>query len=209
MAKTLNCPILGTKEYHDNWESSYTTQDSYAGLGYSGTGYTTSILKITVPSFVGISAKLAMQISAIKGDSDGKETVTLKWALCTSDENKAQYCNTALLNSDATRIATGTVTMSGLSATRKAYTFDIPCTTISAGTYYLYLWTDNTTSGNYVQVYYNSSYNSATGHLATLLYDDGVQCYIHNGTDWELYEAYVHNGTDWERYIPDIHDGTG
>lgn len=209
MAKTLNCPILGTMEYNGGWESSYTIQDSYAGLGFSSTGYTTSILKITVPEFVGISEKMSMQISAVKGDSSGLDSVTLKWALCTSDENKGQYQNTSLLKDDATRVATGAVTMSGLTATRKAYTFDIPCTVIAPGTYYLYLWTDNATPGNYIQVYYNTPYNSATGHLATLVYDEGVQCYIHNGTDWELYEEYVHNGTDWEKDSPDIHDGTG
>ena len=31
---------------------------------------------------------------------------------------------------------------------------------------------------------------------------------IHNGTEWETYQAYIHNGTEWELYEPYVHNGT-
>lgn len=79
--------------------------------------------------------------------------------------------------------------------------------TMTAGTYYLYIWTDDSSvRSNVMRVRW---YPSSNPYGFTASYEELESCvYIFNGTDWEPHQIYIFNGAIWELYEAYIHNGT-
>lgn len=190
-------PIAGTG-WSDESGTIFSTQ-----AGRDSTGkYNTTLIKIGTPVLAGTPINTTMRLSATQASGAGA-TVTLRWALCTSDVNKDLYLNTAAAVTDPYQMAFGTVTLSGLSSTAKVTAFSM--NTFHHGMpFYLYLWAYSTTYGTSVTISPAASQSATlyyTGNIVKL-YVDGewgnYQCFIYDG-GWVGYKPYVYNG-GWVEY---------
>lgn len=186
---------------------SYTTLGDYANksgyAGYSGSSYYTNAIKFTTPDFVGASESI--EIGLIMRTGVGA-SATLRYAVCTSDANKAAYMSTTDDVTDENQIATGTVTFEDLKSDSQKRTFTIATSKIKPNaTYYLFLWASGKTGvsldktsgagGDFTVIV---SYNSGLVYIDNGSALEAYQCYIDNGSDWDLHIPYIDNGTSWD-----------
>lgn len=190
--------IVSQNGYNSGWNG-YGEEAQYAGV-YSSKYYV-CIVQIKTPEFIGVSEKLVFSFGATQ--MYGSNPV-LRYALCTSDKNKGSYLNTHGEVADATRIATGTVQLSGITSSNKTYTVEIPTTELTPSTtYYLYFWASGS-SNNYCQIGATSKESVAVDYNSGLVYIDNgsgfdaYQCYIDNGSGWDLHIPYADNGSGWD-----------
>lgn len=89
----------------------------------------------------------------------------------------------------------GTFTMSEYDYTET--TFNLT-KTLSAGTYYMYIWTSKATSTACF-----SEFNSYSNYPISITYDASASTnavYIGNGSTWDAYAVYIGNGSGWDQY---------
>lgn len=139
--KTLAAENLTQAHSAGNWEYS-TNGTAYVGDTGYGQQYAYA-LRFDVPAFAGASE--ALDVALVCRIGKGTD-VTLRWALCTSDENRSLYVGTTGEVEDANQIAAGTVTILSVSTAVTTKSFQLPVTKITdGGTYYLILWAYNAT----------------------------------------------------------------
>lgn len=129
--------IAGQKYYNGEWEPAegYRNEFAYAGTNYDH--WYPYILKFTVPEFSGLPLELEFTLNVGQGIG---EAPTLRWALCSSDENQDSYLDTNAAVVDPSQLAVGTVTMADI-ASNHYQTLTVNASGIKpGGTYYLYLW---------------------------------------------------------------------
>lgn len=199
--------IAGTIISHDrshgsSWVGYATDLVGYAGSNYSE--YNTYILKFSIPAFSGISESVTITLNMVQ--SSGGASITLRYALCTSDANKGDYCNTYASVSDTYQIKSGTLSLTDLATAGSYKTITIDTSGVSGdSTYYLILWAYTSTSNpNHVQF---PRLDSTTPSVS-VGYNNGL-IYIDSGSGLEPYEVYIDNGAGWDLYIPYIDNGTG
>lgn len=195
----VSCNVTGLQGYNGGW-TGYNTTQKYAGYNNA---YYTAILRFTTGSFLGVSDTLKARIAAVIGYSGAATSMTLRWALCSSDANKASYVGTSNAVSDSYQLASGTVSFSGLNANIIYQNLNIENRNLKANTtYYLYFWAYSTGTGQMLQIW------TTPNQSVTLDYFNGG-ARIDNGSGFELYQAYIDNGSGWDLYIPYIDNGSG
>lgn len=208
---------------------SYSTSTAVSVL--HTTYYKATSMKFTTPSFSGQSSSIKFNLANI---GTTYENIKIRWALCTSDDNKANYLNTSSAVSDTNQIASGTFTPPA--SISDSYELTVATTAINPNTtYYLFLWagTDAMFAIDSVAAASHSfTVNCAAQILATLndrtvvstnnlalsgtevwAYLEDYSGYVHiehlvNSSDFEAYQCYIDNGTDWDLYVPYIDNGT-
>lgn len=194
--------------YSSSWYStggSWSDYDSYsgnAGRATSGLYYTT-IVKFYAPIFTGTAFYVTVALPFKKGAGANTST-TLRWALAVGDNNKNNYINTYAAVSDPNQVASGVITISGLSSTSLTHILPIPIpawyTMPSGQVFCLFLWAGS--SADFSQA------NLITSEVgATVAFNGNVVKVCENGS-WNNYQAYVCNGTGWDGYKPMIHNGS-
>lgn len=181
---------------------SYTTLGDYnqgvAYAGYAGSLYYAYVQKFTTGGFLGASESVNFTMYVTNGVGD---SVTLRYAICSSDSNKNAYCGTSKIVVDQNQIVNGTITVSNLSAEVERRIITIPVTALKANTtYYLMLWASGNTGislkgissawGNFST---EVGYNSGLAWIGA----DAYQCYVRNGSNWDLCIPYIREGVDW------------
>lgn len=135
---SLNCTIVG-QAYATNSGSfgDYKVAASYAGANSSN--WYVNAMKITTPEFSGKFQQLDLSLY-IK--SNYHANINLRYALCTSDANKLDYRKTYNEVEDEYQIASGILSMTGLStSTYKHFSLTLEPETMQSGTdYYLIFW---------------------------------------------------------------------
>lgn len=179
--------------------SNYVNAPGYAG--YNGSSYYANVIKFTTPDFVGASESI--EIGLFMNEGVGSD-VTLRYAICTSDANKASYMNTTAAVTDENQIAAGTVTFEDLTSNVEKRTFTIETAKLEPNTtYYLFMWASGKTGVSLKEP------SGAFGDSSVFVsYNSGL-VYIDNGSELEAYQFYVDNGSDWDLHIPFIDNGSG
>ena len=196
----VNCSIVGQAWGGQGSSIGYTTyKAAYAGFNLSD--WYPYILKFTVPEFTGKSQALtfALSVSEFQRNGAASSSVDLRYALCNSDENFADYHKTTSPVPDVNQLTSGRVSLSGNVAE-----LSIEIGAITGGTtYYLILWGDNT--GSYRQDF--CTLKASTNHTVMLDYSNGM-VYIDGGSSVDPYLIHISNGVGWDQYIPYIDNGT-
>ena len=197
--KATGSIIAHNRAHGTGWVGYATDTTGYAGSNYSE--YNTYLLKFTTPAFVGVSESVAIKLGIVKNAGDPP---TLRYALCTSDANKASYCNTYSAVSDAYQIETGTKTFEGLSSGVTYHTITIPTAKLKPSTtYYLFLWAYTPTSNpnhivpqplDYTTPSVVVGYNQGIAYIG----EGAYQWYVGNGTSYDLFIPGTGNGSDWD-----------
>ena len=144
-SKTVTCN--GVRYYNGGWSSSYEKpKTTYAGVHSNGSS-TVTLLKFTIPAFTGRSDYITFYPYVTKGwVSSSTTSVRLRYAIRKAEANST-YGGKFGAITDSGAIKTGDVTFSGLTATREKKSFKVSTTSLSAGTYYMYLWPYSKSSG--------------------------------------------------------------
>lgn len=129
--------VAGQRYWNGGWVPAAGYQNGFAYAGTNAKRWYPYILKFTAPEFTGVSLKADITLYA--GEEAGASP-TLRWALCTSDENMEMYRDTNSPVADPTQLTSGIVTMENIDA-NNYQTISVSCSGIRpGGTYYLYLW---------------------------------------------------------------------
>lgn len=190
--KTESAQVLG-QAYGSVAMSEYSrVQAAYAGYS-GGSTYYGYVLKFAAPAFSGVSEGLRVGLWASLGWG---ENVTLRYALCTSDENRGLYIGTTEAVEDTNQIAAGTVELTEMDdMALKA--FSIPTTKVKSGqTYYLFLWASGDTG-----VSVGAVENAWGAHTVEVGYNQGAVRVIVDGRD-KLYAPGVVIGGKLVRMRP-------
>lgn len=193
------CPIVGHADGHVSVGSYSQNAAKYAGYA-GGSSYYAYVLKFTTPDFLGVSESLAFSLLLNQGMGTD---VTLRYALCTSDANKNDYCGTKTAVSDSYQITTGTTKLNDMSSTVVRHTVNVSTAKLKPETtYYLILWAYSDTGVSLKEV------SSAWGDFkVTLAYNSGLG-YIDSGAAAAGYLAYIDNGTSFDVFIPEEDNGS-
>lgn len=195
---TLNCTGLSQKGYNGGWDSSYGSSTEYAGFTADPVNRRVAIIKFTTPSFTGISKTLKLKYSAREVYAKNGGHVELRWALCTSDDNKDSYVGTGSAVTDSNQVASGTITHTNATSSYSNWEITVSSTSISASTtYYLFLWTKTNNDG----YSYLMELKGPSNHSFKLETYDGV-VHIYDGTDWKTAICWIYDGEEWKRAIP-------
>lgn len=168
---TASCSGFTQQGYWGGWLPSSGGWDSnqrYAG--YIG-GYGVTCIRFTTPSFSGTSSSLEFTLGLVNA---GWTSVTLRWALCSSNSNRSSYVGTTSSVSDSYQISSGTMSATGLNNQIQDYKFTANAPGLSANTYYyLYLWSYSTSSGG-LQVWAPSNHSAELTYQNTVTIDAGI-----------------------------------
>ncbi len=149
MAYTANCTLVGQTYNNSAWGSYNPGQACWAGND-QGDSYTT-IIKFTTPSFSGRSTRLTVSFPTkhISGYYNS-QWPDIRYALCSSDANKAAYRNTTSAVSDPYQIASGYKEITA--GDPVTLTFDT--SVLKANTsYYVYIWGGDSYSKFQIDIY--------------------------------------------------------
>lgn len=173
--------------------------------GSQSSEYNTYILQFKTPAFPGVSEKVEIRLGYAKGNS---ASLTLRYALCTSDENRNKYCNTYGAVTDDTdkyQVKSGTVSLTDIAATITHKTITIETEKLKSNTtYYLILWAYTSKSNPKWVV---PQPLDATSPSVTVHYNAGI-FRLDNGSKIEDYQAYIDNGSSWDLFLPEIDNGS-
>ena len=184
MASTANKSISA-----QNWCLNYiwtyndggwnTTKGGYAGHT-SGNGYYAAVMQLTTPSWTGVVSSAQFTVCARRNTGSSP---TLRWALTSSMENRNSYKNTSGTVSDGYQLASGTVSMAGISGQWGYYSFTASTPSLKPDTtYYLFLWAYssnnnvelNTAASHTFSVHYSAlttpSLSAASGDMGSTVY---------------------------------------
>lgn len=176
-----------------------TVNPAYAGYG-SENRYAYS-LQFATPAFIGSSETVEFRI--VMGIGVGKDA-NLHYAICTDDTNITNYMGTKSAVSDAYQVASGTLSIEGLTSTYESKTLTIKTDALEPSTtYYLILWSYDDTGVEIRQV--ESSFGT---HSVYIGYNNGI-VYIDTGSGADAYQVYIDNGSSWGLCIPHIDNGSG
>lgn len=197
MAKTANGTTIGQVWYTQEESLEYTKEVSY--VGQSGTTYYVYCLKFKLPAFSGKSGKISLGLSLRKYVSSEAK---LRYALCTSDENCANYRWTTGEVTDNTQISAGYQTFS-LTDSYTVCNIDIETDALEGDTeYYLYLWSGANNTLSWV--------NSKENHTITLTYKTRGGVRITTPVSHsKLHTALVYVNGAWKRHIPVVYTPNG
>lgn len=155
------CKNLAQASSYSSWDYT-TTERGYAGYA-GGVRYDATILRFDVPSLP--SPFKSLDIGIVVSSGVGSD-VKLRYAVCTSDANRAEYVSTTGAVSDANQIADGTIAIGEVSSAAAKMEFSIDVDLAGGKTYYLILWAFEQTG-----VFVNAA---SSGHSATVVYNGGV-----------------------------------
>ncbi len=156
---TANIAYSAMAAYNGGW-TAYSQSAAY--FGRNGTAYNTAALRFTAPTYTGIATSLEITVPVVDAWSNGG-SMPCTYSLTKTDPTTLGTVYAASSpGADSGRIATGTVTITGLSSALTYWTFTIPISEMeSGGTYYLVL-SANGTAGYAASVY---SASKTTGTL--------------------------------------------
>lgn len=180
--------------YGASWVDTSAKQSMVAGYGYNYKNWVICI-KFVLPT---AAKSFTFNFHNHTGNSGQK--AVMRYKITTSEDD-------SLVNATASTTGDGTFTMN-----TGDYTFNSVTVTrhMSAGAYYMYIWTDKTTTfpNNWMRIrWYPNEYN-AYGFYAT--YEESNNfIYIDNGSSFDAYEIYIDNGTSWDLYQAYIDNGSG
>lgn len=198
MARTAQCSIGG--QAYCVYDKGEYTMDTQEYVGNSGSKYYVYILKLTAPAFTGKAKKITFRLNASTIDLT---SMSLRFALCTSDANYQSYRNQHGAVTEATQIASGVLEMS--SAEKNAMELrelTIETNALRPGTdYYLYLWASS-------NLYCLGLMDVASAHAAEIAYISGG-ARINDGGTVKRFPAVIWNGSAWKRYIPVVYTASG
>lgn len=185
---------------HTEWKSLEDRVTMPVGYKYSDSNWVT-VFKFNLPT-----AAKSITFTFYCGDYTPNFNAILNYKFTTSEDEN-------LLNSIATisgAVATsgdGSFELKGKSSGQSLVKSTVTIEKkLSAGTYYMYMWTGRTSSYPY-NYYMFRIYNDEWGISATYEKVDAV-VYIDNGTGFDAYEIWIDNGIEWEQYIPYIDNGS-
>ncbi len=197
--KNLPAENLAQAYSAEGWK--YTT-DGTAFAGATGYGqFVVCALRFDIPAFGGVSE--ALDVALVCRIGNGTD-VTLRWALCTSDENRGLYVGTTAEVADGNQIASGTVEINDVGTAVTTKSFQLPVTKISGGgTYYLFLWAYNDTGLGIRAV---SSSNGS--HSISLSYNIGV-LRVKTAEGVKMYGVFVKQKGTVKQLIPYVKTQSG
>lgn len=199
----VSCTVVGQRSGYRStsgnmsWSesaSSYNTTYSAswsAGYDSSGSRYNVYFLKFTTPEFSNTSKELKVEIKMQNNSYYSESDPTVRYALCTSDENYSLYLDTLDAVNDPYQIATGTfqeVNGDGEISTILIETDELKSNT----TYYLLIWDAH--RDNIIAT--STTAMPASNHTITLTCEDRSSPTYY--TKFVKYIPYIDNGTSWE-----------
>lgn len=163
--KNIACTNLAQAYSGVNWD--YNTYGvAYAGYANASV-YGVTILRFDVPKFTGIAEDLMLGIYASIGVG---ATAQLRWALCSSDENRNAYQNTTGPVTDPNQLDSGTVTFAGMDNSVAKREAMIRTSKVRGGeTYYLIMWASGQTG-----ISVKSVVGAYGNHSVVLGYNQGI-----------------------------------
>lgn len=189
------------KLHNGGWSAGYTGNVAY--VGRNGSAYYTVISKFECPKFPEGYKINKLTLSLAKYIQAGITTARLRWAICTSDDNKDRYITHLAVNDDK-MLLQGVVTLDNISNIVKVQEFDIECPDgLTPGqTYYLFLWSADDTSvgAEFCSLYAEQSAINFTFDLAGIVY-------ISNGTGFDVFRPYISDGSQFTPIAPYISNG--
>lgn len=196
--KSLVCNNLVQAYSVVDWE--YTDWNA-AYAGYAGEAYLCTILRFDVPEFSGVPDVL--NVSLISFSGIGK-TVSLRWALCTSDSNRGLYTDTKDDVEDSNQIEKGVVVIPDVTSETRARSFRVTAKKLKGGrTYYLFLWNYNDTGFELRGV--TTGWGS---HSVILEYTQGI-IRVKIGGVQKPHMVFIKTGGKAVPAIPYVKTGTG
>lgn len=153
--------------------------------------YMVYFLKFTTPDFYSTSEELKIEIKMQNNNNYKESNQTVRYALCTSDENYHLYLDTVDAVSDPYQITTGT--FQEVNGDNKVSTILIKTDRLQGNTtYYLLVWDSHKSSSTSDLVHVMP----ATNHTVTLKRDNSNGPFYY--AKFDLYIPYIDNGTSWE-----------
>ena len=132
----MKAVILRSEFWNGGWINS-TDRTSYVGTNYND--YYTYAMHFTAPEFIGISKSVDVLLGMTSGGDN--KTPTLRWALCTSDANKALYVDNHEEVTDEYQIASGIFATGKLSSIVSYQQFSIRTDKVKPlQEYTLFIW---------------------------------------------------------------------
>lgn len=198
MANNIACTVVGREWSHNGTiTSEYAQGAGYAG--YNGVYYYLYILKFTTPAFSGKSESLTFRLPC---DKLTGEKAVLRYAVCTSDANHSSYAYAYGAVADNTQLATGEVTMEGLTTITTYEEIAVQTDQLQPNTsYYLYLWSANGKSddtGGCVTLMNSAGITVTMGYLSGI-----VLVQTGEGVKTAFVDVYL-NGVWHENCFPDV-----
>ena len=197
MAKTANGTAIGQDWYTQ--ESSLNFTDGVSYVGQNESEHYVYCLKFKTPVFSGKSEKINLGLSMRKL---ANSPVVLRWALCTSGRNCADYRWTSGAVEDDSKIASGYQSFT-LSDSYSVCNIEIATDELKGNTeYYLYLWAYRNYTLSYV--------NTHDKHSISLTYKSsgGVRITT-SAAQNKLHAAVIYANGAWKRYIPVVYTSSG
>lgn len=138
-----NCTFIDQNGAHNGaWVNAKTWNYAGSAVGY----YYTAMITFKTPALTCKSNNVTFNIAMAQLNGSA---LTLRYAICSSDVNKAKYCNVYGAVSDTYQLATGTVNISGLGTTVSYHKISVDTTALSGNTtYYLFLWSNSSRDVN-------------------------------------------------------------
>lgn len=138
-----NCTFIDQNGAHNGaWVNAKTWNYAGSAVGY----YYTTMITFKTPALTCKSNNVTFNIAMAQLNGSA---LTLRYAICSSDANKAKYCNVYGAVSDTYQLATGTVNISGLGTTVSYHKISVDTTALSGNTtYYLFLWSNSSRDVN-------------------------------------------------------------
>lgn len=165
----LNGTVIGQSSGRSAGTAVYSDVACYAGANQSDGKYV-YILKFKTPDFKGVFEKLNLSLY-IK--SNYSKTITLRYALATSDANRNSYRNTTAAVTEEYQLESGTFPFDGISTgAYNTITMSLNSAVKANTEYYLYLWGYNNTSC--LCTVGNISYHSIEVEYTAQTYIDSV-----------------------------------
>lgn len=153
---TANITYNGSRFFNGTWSSSYSTNGpgSYGTYaGYSDRSHVT-LWKITTPAFTGTGTSITINF-----DYFNKKATSLKWHLA-SNENTSAFTNAVGSVSDVYGLIAATFTLANSSSQWKSTSITMTYAFKPSTTYYVYLYPQNTTTGD-------ATIGNVSGHKVT------------------------------------------
>ena len=180
-------------QYYD-WATTDDGLKMTAGYKWSDSNWVMCI-KFTLPT-----AAKSITLSFCNATGGITKNQAMRYKFTTSEDS-------SLVNATSNVAGEGTFTINPGDYVRTTVTIK---KTMTAGTHYMYIWTDNSSVTYNVmntRWFGNSDGNGFYGSYEELEgcvnIDNGVsidayECYIDNGSNWDKHTPYIDNGTSWD-----------
>lgn len=178
------------------WLDSSENMDMFAGYKYSEKNWVLC-LKFVLPT-----AAQSLTFNFVNShDTTSGLNPTMRYKITTAEDSSLVNATSDTTGDGTFKITSGVYNVSTITMTK----------TLSAGTYYIYIWTDKSTSypNNWMCIrWFSNEHETVVG--TTISYEELASCiYIDNGSGFDAYEIWIDNGTKWEQYAAYIDNGSG